>query len=276
MFSKKLIRGIKISSFAFVLGLFVLQSSAENNLKPIHSSQSTSEYIKSIYNKINFCSSSILNPFVFERAYRGFVHLKSAQKLNKEKNIIAVCDYSLSANQNRLWVIDLNTNKVLFNTLVAHGQGTGEEFATSFSNQEGSHQSSLGFYVTGDTYMGSHGLSLHLHGMDQGFNTAAYDRAIVLHGAPYVSESFIQQNQRLGRSWGCPAVKEELSTEIIETLKEGTCLFAYFPDDNYLKHSFWLNKKTDALSEEMSQNGFELMTPRQVEAQLGGQIIDRN
>lgn len=263
MFSKKLISRLHISSIVLFLGLLVLQSNAENNLSLVNTNPNTADYIRSIYNKINFCTASVLNPLVFERAYRGFVNLKSAQKLNKDKNIIAICDYSLSANQNRLWVIDLNSNKVLFNTLVAHGQGTGEEFASSFSDREGSHQSSLGFFITGQTYIGGHGLSLHLHGMDQGFNAAAYDRAIVLHGASYVSESFIQQNKRLGRSWGCPAVSEKLSTEMIETLKEGTCFFAYFPDDNYLKTSFWLNKKGDALKEEINARRFELSAPAQ-------------
>ena len=144
-----------------------------------------------------------------------------------------------------MWIIDLKERKLLYNTYVAHGAGTGEEFATKFSNNFDSHQSSLGFYVTGGTYMGEHGNSLYLHGMDQGYNSNAYDRSIVVHGADYVCKQFINCNERLGRSWGCPAVPEKLAQPIISTIKDGTCLFVYYPEKSYLKTAYWMNKKVD-------------------------------
>ncbi len=192
-----------------------------------------------VYNLIDFGSHS-LNQEVFEKAFTGFEKLKKAGQLPEETQILTVCDFSLSSNEKRLWVIDMSSNKVLFNTLVAHGKNTGEEFATQFSNTESSYQSSLGFYVTDVTYQGSNGYSLKLLGMDKGFNDAALKRAIVMHGADYVSENFAAQHQRIGRSWGCPAVPRELADSIINTIKGKNCLFIYYPDQNYLQSSEWL------------------------------------
>lgn len=203
------------------------------------------KYIAGIYSQINFGKNDCLAYNVFDVAYRGYMNLQNAGKLNTDEQILTVCDFTKSSNVKRMWVIDLNNKKVLFNTFVAHGQGSGEEMATAFSNKENSHQSSLGFYITADTYMGEHGLSLRLQGMDYGYNDAAYDRGIVVHGASYVSNNFIGDNDRLGRSWGCPAVPSELSTPIINTIKDGTCLFIYYPEKNYMKTAYWLNKKID-------------------------------
>ena len=177
---------------------------------------------------------------VFFKALQGFENLKRAGKLNPDANLLSICDFSLSSNTKRLWIIDLNTKKVLFNSLVAHGMGTGDEFAKHFSNTDSSHQSSMGFYVTESTYNGSNGYSLRLLGMDKGYNDAALSRAIVMHGADYVSEAFAKQHKRIGRSWGCPAVPRELAADIIDTIKENTCLFIYYPDQNYLQSSEWL------------------------------------
>eukprot|EP01012_Entosiphon_sulcatum_P068920 TRINITY_DN99395_c0_g1_i1.p1 TRINITY_DN99395_c0_g1~~TRINITY_DN99395_c0_g1_i1.p1 ORF type:complete len:280 (-),score=38.15 TRINITY_DN99395_c0_g1_i1:216-1055(-) len=177
---------------------------------------------------------------VFQKAYYGFVNLQHAGKLNDDKQILTICDLSLSANVNRMWIIDLAQKKVLLHTLVAHGQGSGEEFAVKFSNKMNSHQTSLGFYVTGNTYNGDHGRSLYLHGMDKGYNNMAYQRDIVVHGAEYVSKDFICDNERLGRSWGCPAVPAKLSNKVIDNIKDGTCLFIYYPQKQYLKASVWL------------------------------------
>lgn len=193
-----------------------------------------------LYGQINFGDSEPLSPEVFTKAYTGYLNLKAANKLNTGKNILTISDYSLSANKKRMWIIDLDSRKVLLNTHVAHGQGTGEEYAKNFSNKEGSHQSSMGFYVTGDTYIGKHGNSLHLHGMDEGYNSAAYERAIVVHGAGYVSSDFIAGTGRLGRSWGCPAVSNELADEVIETIKDGTCMFIYYPEKQYIQSCKWL------------------------------------
>jgi L,D-transpeptidase-like protein len=206
-------------------------------------------YISAIYSKIDFGPCSKLSYEVFDKAYRGYLNLRSSGKLSMEKEIITICDFSLSSTMNRMWIIDLALKKVLFNTYVAHGQGSGEEFATSFSNHENTHKSSLGFYVTSETYEGEHGTSLRLQGMDEGYNDAAFDRGLVVHGAEYVCDKFVGDNQKLGRSWGCPAVPAKLSLPIIDLIKNGTCLFIYFPDVKYLLSSCWLNKKIMSLPE---------------------------
>jgi hypothetical protein len=131
---------------------------------------------------------------------------------------------------------------VLFHELVAHGKGSGDNFATSFSNQMGSSQSSLGLYVTASPYEGKHGYSLKLQGLESGINDQAEPRAIVIHGAWYVSKSMIEQHQRLGRSLGCPAVEESVVKPLIDTLKGGNLLFAYYPDERWLSTSRFLNR----------------------------------
>jgi hypothetical protein len=179
---------------------------------------------------------------VFEKAVEGYLKLKASQCLSEEKNILSIADFSLSANQERLWVIDLSAKKILFHTLVAHGRNTGEEYATHFSNQPESYKSSLGFYVTGNTYQGQHGLSLYLDGLEKGFNDEARKRAIVIHGAHYVSQSFIEQHGRLGRSLGCPALPMGLHEKIIQKIAHQTCLFIYYPQKDYFSKSPLLNQ----------------------------------
>ena len=200
-------------------------------------------FISGLFHQIDFGKFNHLSYDVFSKAYHGYLNLKNTCKLSIEKDILSVCDFSLASTENRLWVIDLKTRKVLFNTLVAHGQGSGDDYAHSFSNKFNSHQSSLGFYVTSETYEGEHGTSLRLQGMDEGFNDAAYDRGIVVHGADYVCDKYVCSNQRLGRSWGCPAVPAPMSLPIINTIKDGTCLFIYYPDKKYMANAYWLNKK---------------------------------
>lgn len=195
-----------------------------------------------LYNKIDFGDEAPLSREVFSKAYTGYLNLKEAGRLGENRDLLSVCDFSLSANVKRLWVIDLKARKVLFHTLVAHGQGTGEEFAENFSNLENSHQSSMGFYVTAGTYNGDNGYSLRLNGMDNGYNDAAFNRAIVVHGADYVCDSYIRSNKRLGRSWGCPAVPAAQAKPIIDAIRDNTCLFIYFPSRRYLAQSVWLNK----------------------------------
>lgn len=206
-------------------------------------------YISSLYRQINFSQSNPLDYEVFDKAVKGYINLKNAGKLGSDKDVISICNFNLSSTENRLWIIDLAQKKVLFNTYVAHGQGSGEEFATHFSNKENSHQSSLGFYVTAETYQGEHGTSLRLQGMDQGFNDAALDRGIVVHGAEYVSSKFVNSQDRLGRSWGCPAVPTALSLPIINAIKGGTCLFIYRSDAKYNSSAYWMNKKVAYLPE---------------------------
>lgn len=210
-----------------------------------------------VYNQINFGKDEPLSREVFRKAYTGYLNLREAGKLNQEHSMLSICDFSLSANVKRLWVIDLEQAKVVFHTLVAHGQGTGEEFAVNFSNRENSHQSSLGFYVTRETYNGDNGYSLKLDGMDNGYNDAAYSRAIVMHGADYVCDSYIRDNKRLGRSWGCPAVPVAQSRAIINTIKEGTCLYIYYPSRPYLAQSVWLNRAPHISDDELIKSEFQ-------------------
>lgn len=178
---------------------------------------------------------------VFDLAMKGLRKLDTNHQL-QNPNIVTIADYSQSSNKKRLYVIDLKNNKLLFNTYVAHGRNTGEEYAKSFSNVEGSLKSSLGFYITEHPITGSHtGFSLMIEGVEKGFNDNACKRAIIIHAADYATESFIKKYGRLGRSLGCPALPPELNKPIIETIKGGTCLFIYNPSDSYISKSSLLN-----------------------------------
>lgn len=176
----------------------------------------------------------------FAYAYVGFLNLKAQGLIPKASSIISICDFTLSGNEKRLWVIDVKSKKVLVHSLVSHGRNTGEEFATRFSNRDGSYQSSLGFYLTDVTYQGSNGYSLKLNGLDAGLNDNAGRRAIVMHGASYCSDDFIRQHGRLGRSLGCPSVPLEQHREIIDMIKDGTLLYIYHEQQPVLQASKWL------------------------------------
>lgn len=206
--------------------------------------QTVDEHISAVYNSINFGAKK-LDFDVFKKAYTGYMNLRNDGQTDKD--ILSVVDFSQPSTAHRLWVIDLQAKKLLINDYVAHGQGSGDLYATDFSNTTNSHQSSLGFYVTDQTYHGKHGLSLRLRGMDQGYNHSAMSRAVVVHGARYVSDDFVAGQKRLGRSWGCPAVSNELAPTFINTIKEGTVLFVYAPQKDYLQSSQWLTKKVDHL-----------------------------
>jgi hypothetical protein len=173
-----------------------------------------------------------LNRDAFEKALLGFKKLSETEKL-ANCDLLSIADLSQSANNKRLYVIDLARKMVLFHTYVSHGRNSGEEYASSFGNKDGSYKSSLGFFLTGSVYDGQHGTSLRLLGMEQGINHRALDRGIVVHGANYVSEEFIRSNGRLGRSQGCPAVPEKECRPIVERIKEGSCFYIYYPDSNY-------------------------------------------
>jgi hypothetical protein len=157
---------------------------------------------------------------------------------------LAVIDYSYPSTKPRLWVFDLAQNKVLFHEVVAHGQGTGENMALHFSNKDKSHQSSLGLFRTADTYIGKNGYSLRMQGLEPGTNDAAMARAIVMHGAPYVNVQMAASKGRLGRSWGCPAVRPEIARQVIDSLKNGQMIFSYYPDSNWLAKSPFINCKS--------------------------------
>lgn len=181
-----------------------------------------------------------LSKDAFDYAVKGYEYLKATGKI-KNVNVLTIADFTKHSSKKRLFILDVKNYKVLFNTYVSHGQGTGAAMAERFSNIPESHQSSLGFYTTTDTYIGKHGLSLHLQGMEAGINDKALERAIVMHGAAYVSEDFIRARGYIGRSHGCPAVPEQLTKPIIEKIKNGSCLFIYSENNKYLNSSRIIN-----------------------------------
>lgn len=153
---------------------------------------------------------------------------------------LTLIDYSRPSVEPRLWVFDLASGRLLFKELVAHGRNTGDNMATRFSDELNSHQSSLGLFVTGDTYVGSNGYSLRLDGLEPGFNGRARDRAIVMHGAPYVDAALSTSQGRIGRSWGCPALRDAVARDVIDTIRGGGVIFSYYPDDRWLTRSRFL------------------------------------
>jgi hypothetical protein len=152
---------------------------------------------------------------------------------------LALIDYSRPSTEPRLWVFDLSHNKLLYQEVVAHGRGSGENLPTVFSNANGSHASSLGLFLTRDAYLGRNGYSLRMDGLEPGVNDAAMERAIVMHGAPYIDPLAAARQGRLGRSFGCPAVREAVARGMIDVLKDGQFVFAYYPDSDWLKRTRW-------------------------------------
>jgi hypothetical protein len=212
-------------------------------------------YIKYVYQKIKFNKGNKLSFEAFKYGYYGYLNMVEAGRISPS-SLLTICDYTLSSNLKRMWVIDISKKKVLFNTLVAHGMGTGEEYATTFSNIQDSHQSSLGFFTTGETYEGNNGYSLKLHGVDGSFNNNAFDRAVVIHGAEYVCDEYARCNKRIGRSHGCPALPVDLAPKIIDKIKNGSCLFLYHSSKNYLSSSYWLRNKIKHLPQEADKFEF--------------------
>jgi len=176
-----------------------------------------------------------LNRRAFELAQQGYEKLKEQGALLND-NIISIIDFSLPSTEKRLYVVDLRNYQVLYKTYVAHGRNSGGLMANSFSNNASSNKSSLGFYKTLGTYMGKHGYSLKLQGLEKGINDNAYQRAIVMHGADYVNPGYIPKLGYIGRSQGCPAVSPQEATPIINAIKDGSCLFIYSPNSAY-QHS---------------------------------------
>ncbi|HWP65524.1 MAG TPA: murein L,D-transpeptidase catalytic domain family protein [Candidatus Limnocylindria bacterium] len=177
-------------------------------------------------------------PEVLELALRAYECGRSTGEVRGP--LLTVIDYSLPSTERRLWVIDVPRRRVLFHELVAHGENSGYNLATAFSNRIGSRQSSLGLFRTADTYIGGHGVSLRLEGLEPGVNDRAMERRIVMHGADYVDENIARTLGRLGRSWGCPALPRASSRRVIERIKDGNALFAYYPDPRWLEQSRFL------------------------------------
>ena len=196
--------------------------------------------LEDIYSILNLSGTGLARN-VFDLAIKGLKKLESNGKLLNPE-ILTIADYSQSSNKKRFYVIDLKNKKLLFNTFVAHGRKTGEEFAKYFSNEVGSLKTSLGFYITEQPITGSHtGFSLMIEGVEKGINDLAAKREIIVHGAEYATENFVKKYGRLGRSLGCPALPPEMVKEVIEHIKGGTCLFLYNPDNQYIRTSSLLN-----------------------------------
>lgn len=200
---------------------------------------SLEEKIKSTYHEFNLNNVEMPSLISFQKGMLGYYKLTEKGKIKND--ILTIVDFSLPSSKKRMWILDMDTHQVLFYTFVAHGQGTGGEMATEFSNVPNSHQSSLGFYLTAETYMGKHGLSLRMDGLEKKFNSNARDRYIVVHGAKYATSGFVDRVGRLGRSWGCPAVPKKMAKEIIKTIKGKSCFFIYYPSEKYLQNSRFLN-----------------------------------
>ena len=198
-------------------------------------------YVTKIYKTIDF-NGNAPSEVCFKQGIKGYHLLKLTERLNNPRYLTLI-DLSLSSNIKRMWVIDMDSNKLVFNELTSHGKNSGDEFATSFSNENNSHKSSLGFYVTGDIYYGRQNLSVKLHGLENGFNNNAFIRGIVIHGADYVSESFAQKEKRIGRSYGCPAVRQPIINSLSQIIANGSCLYIYYPDKRYQQKSAYLNSE---------------------------------
>jgi hypothetical protein len=161
---------------------------------------------------------------------------------------LAVIDFSLPSSDQRLWIFDLERRRLVLKDFVAHGLNSGENFATSFSNEVGSNQTSLGLFRTQETYFGKHGYSLRMDGLEPGINDNARDRAIVVHAADYVDPTWIDRQGRLGRSQGCPAVRPEIGQQVVDNLKDGQYMFAFYPDRDWLQSSAYLNCSSRRIS----------------------------
>lgn len=226
----------------FVIGVFFL------NLGQITSGEDV-EKQNNLSNDI-FIAYYSLYPEHTKPSFEAFkLGMEGKQNLIKEGKLknnkyLTLIDFSLSSTEKRLWVIDCDSLKIVQHTLVAHGKNTGENFAEKFSNIPASNMSSLGFFVTGETYYGKHGFSLRLDGVEPGINDKARERAIVIHAAQYATKQFINKHGRLGRSFGCPALPPEKSETIIQSIKNKSCVFIYYPEKKYFSLSRYVSQST--------------------------------
>lgn len=230
---KRVLGGISMAIIAFVSFTIISWKSDSisfNQPKKIvkatdsASAASFEQRINALYNEIHLADAGLSLP-VFEKALTGFYNLKKNGYVNQGKSVLSIADFDQSSSKKRLWIINLEKKYLIMNTWVAHGKNSGFDLPTRFSNCYESNESSIGFYVTGEIYSGKHGKSLKLDGMDEGFNTNARSRSIVVHGADYVSQEAINQLGRLGRSQGCPAVPSYLANTIINLIQDKTVLF---------------------------------------------------
>ncbi|TBW30397.1 murein L,D-transpeptidase catalytic domain family protein [Gramella sp. KN1008] len=235
--------GVLIFSFAF---------SSTDEIKYSNNSEVTAEIsvetttkktfkekVADLYQTFTLNSATMPKLTVFEKAMNGYSKLNEAGKVSNP--LLTIIDFDLSSKQKRMWILNMDTQEVIFNTFVAHGKNTGGEFANKFSNKVNSHQSSLGFYVTGETYYGKNGLSLFIDGMEKNFNSNARKRYVVIHGADYAEPEFINRVGRLGRSYGCPAVPNKLAKNLINKIKGRSVVYIHKNDKNYQAVSKYVN-----------------------------------
>jgi hypothetical protein len=230
--------GLIILSLAFSVISWTSPTTTELSNATLSRDSLYNRHVSAIYVEAHLAESG-LSPLVFEKALTGYYNLKDSGKLSKDKSVLTIVDFDQKSTQKRLWIVDLDKKALLLNTWVAHGNGSGNNEATQFSNTNNSYQSSLGFYVTGDIYIGKHGRSLRLDGMDKDYNSNARSRAIVVHGADYVSQGTINALGRLGRSQGCPAVAPQFANTVINATAGKTVLFIHKSDPQYA--SIYLN-----------------------------------
>jgi hypothetical protein len=195
------------------------------------------KFVQNVYNQIN---DPELNFEALKQALKGYNLLRYRKILNNNF-ILTIIDYSKPSNTERFFVIDINNRKILYKSLVAHGKNSGVQYASSFSNKQCSYKSSIGFFLTDETYNGNHGFSLRLNGLEKDINDNARERAIVIHSASYVNKEYITKFGHLGRSHGCPALPADNYKNIVEAIKNKTCLFVYYPDKKYLRDSEFIN-----------------------------------
>jgi hypothetical protein len=200
--------------------------------KPFAAHELLEKYVDNIYETAHLEETG-LEFNVFKKALTGFINLKKEDKLSPNSTVFTVIDYTQPSSKKRMWIVDVLNKMLVLNTWVAHGQGSGDEVASRFSDKMDSHKSSVGFYLTDDVYYGEHGRSLRLDGLDIGFNANARKRAIVLHAADYVGETAMALQGHAGRSFGCPAVAPEVADQVIDAIKDRTMIFAYGKDKHY-------------------------------------------
>ena len=225
----------------FILSTFLYFSNAQTGLsKERQLALKKAELnIKELYNELNAAQYN-LSFTAFRYAYIGYQTMKKQHRLNN-KELFSIIDFTKDCNSKRFYTIDLEKMKIVYYTYVAHGKKSGERMATSFYDAVESNKSSIGFYITGNTYNGGNGYSLILNGDEKGYNSNLAKRSVVVHAADYANEDYIARNGRMGRSLGCPALPENIYKQVIETIKEKTMIFAYYNDAKYLKTSKYLN-----------------------------------
>ena len=233
----------------------ISESAVSNNNSRFLTRSNFEDVVRKMYGDIGL-STYALDYEVFRLAVIGYYSLEQQNALS-EKGLMTIINFAQPSTEKRFYTIDMREMKVKYHTYVAHGRNTGENVAKHFSNVPHSNQSSLGFYVTSETYVGSKGYSLRLDGMEKSVNDNIRSRAVVIHAADYVSEKWIKQYGRLGRSQGCPALPPHLSREVIDTIKDKTAIFTYFPDQDYLSTSSYL--QVEALFKYLDKQPLDLV-----------------